>query len=159
MSFSIASEYLSNRFDNNYMNTLNDATPSTSTEGSSFGESPRVRRKSFSSFPLYDSDSTGPPNEKMRRLSPTVGEIPRADRHQILFGAMVAPSRSRMSSPVRRLLANRDPCASGLQSAEQSNNWMHNVESKFGGVQLASQIIGRLDNDCCGFRGYEDSRD
>ncbi|KAI6241620.1 Phosphodiesterase [Aphelenchoides fujianensis] len=58
----------------------------------------------------------------MRRKSPvTVGEISRLDRHTILLSAMVAPSRSRVSSPVRKMLTSRDPRTSGFQPTLSTN--------------------------------------
>lgn len=111
-----------------------DATPSTSTQqpsassaGSERERSPfnELQSKSLPISPFYNLNTElddGPPTGKVRRLSPkTVAEISRADRHTILFSAMVAPSRSRVSSPVRKLLNDRDPCTSCFQSTSANN--------------------------------------
>src|SRR5262249_10545318 len=95
-----------------------------------------LQPKSLPLSPFYnlDPDEAGPPPaSKVNRLSPTIAEISRFDRHTILFSAMVAPSRSRVSSPVRRLLNSREPCTSCFQPSTTSNEHgqlIHNIESK-----------------------------
>ncbi|KAI6235744.1 Phosphodiesterase [Aphelenchoides besseyi] len=78
------------------------------------------------------SEEKGSPDEKMRRLSAvTVGEISRLDRHTILLSAMVAPSRSRVSSPVRKMLTSRDSRTSGFQptlSTDENGDRFANIE-------------------------------
>lgn len=135
---------------NSTINNNDDAIPSTSTQHPSTSTKNERREKSLPEegdeeefqpkllppSPFYnletELDESGP--SKVRRLSPkTVAEISRFDRHTILFSAMVAPSRSRVSSPVRRLLSSRDPCTSAFQPSTISNEngqLSHNIESK-----------------------------
>lgn len=100
--------------------------------------------KSLPPSPFYnfdtEEDDAGPPNGKVRRLSPTVAEISRFERHTMLFSALVAPSRSRVSSPVRRLLNTREPCTSCFQPSTTSNEngqLVHNIESNQNVLNLA----------------------
>jgi hypothetical protein len=100
-------------------------------------EEPRVRSLPPSPYYNFDDkpDESGPPTGKVRRMSPaspTVAQISRFERHTILFSAMVAPSRSRCSSPIRRMLKNRDPCTSCFQpstTANENGKLIHDIES------------------------------
>jgi hypothetical protein len=130
-----------------------DAIPSTSTQPSTSNstnedqkktrvfdddeEDGEFQPKSLPISPFYnletELDEAGPPIGKVRRLSPkTVAEISRFDRHTILFSAMVAPSRSRVSSPVRRLLRSREPCTSCFHptTTANENGLTHDIESE-----------------------------
>jgi hypothetical protein len=138
------SQFMNSRnFDSHVPATSDDALPSTSTsenqEQISLNdiEDEESQLKSLPHSPFYslrtDFDESGPPTEKTRRLSPkTVEEISRFERHTILFSAMVCPSRSRVSSPVRRLLKNREPSTSCFQPSTRSNEdgLTHDIESQ-----------------------------
>lgn len=111
-----------------------ESKPSTSAqEEKSVTPTEELQIHSYPPSPYYnlseELDGSGP--RKVPRMAPTVAEISRFDRHTMLFSAMVAPSRSRCSSPVRRLLSSRDPCTSCFQPSTTTteNGLVHNIES------------------------------
>lgn len=159
---------------NQFMNSSNfdnptskdNAIQSTSSNQDKIGlnDDEEFQPKLLPESPFYnlktDFDESGPPTEKTRRLSPkTVGEISRFERHTILFSAMVCPSRSRVSSPVRRLLKNREPSTSCFQPSTRANEdgLTHDIESQLA-FHRTKKFLKRIFQSIQFFRGYEFAR-